>query len=245
MTDDHVRQILEDAQEKGLLWETVRKIRAVMSRDFERARKEKLIAVSPVADAELPDGLKKDKRPFLSHTDAEIAKYLAAPKGDLELKLAVLTSRTQGGMRTAEVLRWDGRYRHGDLPHVQHPARKDWRGSAWARDPQVLRPFLRGWWERAGKPVAGPVFPVRRGPRTGQRKEGRGYSFAKRVRRDMFRAGVVRLPPVVDKKTKRAAPNPSDPLYFDTPIPRRPTFHRFRRAYDRALAHAGVNMQTA
>ena len=29
--------------------------------------------------------------------------------------------------------------------------------------PEMLRPFLRAWWERAGRPIAGPIFPVRKG----------------------------------------------------------------------------------
>jgi hypothetical protein len=33
--------------------------------------------------------------------------------------------------------------------------------------------------------------------------------------------GVVRLPPIVDPKTKKAAPNPADPIYFDTAVSRR------------------------
>jgi hypothetical protein len=88
------------------------------------------------------------------------------------------------------------------------------------------------------------VFPSRRGRRVGQPKKSIGYSFAKRLRRDLFRAGVVRLPPIVGKDGK-PSPNPSDPIYFDTPVSRCCTFHSFRRAYSRALARAEVNMQTA
>jgi integrase len=108
----------------------------------------------------------------------------------------------------------------------------------------VLRPFLRGWWERAGKPIAGPVFPVRRGKHTGQSRTGRGVSFAGRLRRELFKAGVVRHPPVTDDDGK-PVPNPADPIYFDTPVSRRVDFHSFRRAYNTALAGAGVNVQTA
>jgi len=244
VTDDHVRQVLEEARDKGLARETVHKIRAVLRRDFKRARIEKMIEGRPAEDVELPEGLKKDRRPFVSPSDVEIGAYLAAPGLDLEVKLAVLVSRTQGGMRTAEVLRWEwtmldlvdftrctiARAKTGEVQHLEVP--------------EVLRPFLRAWWQRAGHPVAGPVFPVRRGPRAGKDKKSRGTSFAHRFRRDFFRAGVVRLPPVTGEDGK-PAPNPADPLYFDTPVSRRMNFHSLRRAYDRALARAGTNLQTA
>jgi|HubBroStandDraft_1064217.scaffolds.fasta_scaffold154025_2 hypothetical protein len=40
-------------------------------------------------------------------------------------------------------------------------------------------------------------------------------------------------------------PHPGDPIYSDTPVSRRVDFHSFRRAYNTALAGAGVNVQTA
>jgi integrase len=244
VTDDHVRQVLENARDHGLAWETVRKIRAVMSRDFKRARIEKLIAQSPVQDVGLPEGLKRDKRPRGILTDDEIARYLGTAGCDLELKMLAIVARTEGGMRTAELIRWDwmmidtvdfaactiARAKTGDVQRLEVP--------------EMLRAFLRGWWERAGKPAAGPVFPVRRGPRVGQIKKGHNTSFAKRLRRELFRAGVVRLPPVPDKDGK-PVPNPADPIYFDTRISKRVDFHSFRRAYNTALARAGVNLQQA
>jgi integrase len=244
ITDDHVRQILEAAAERGLGRESVHKVRALIRGDLKRAKREKLILQNVAEDVDLPDGLKKDRRPFTSPTDAELGKYLAAPALDLECKLVVLVSRTEGGMRTAEIIRWEWTM----LDVVDFASctilRAKTREVQRLEIPEVLRPFLRAWWERAGKPVAGPVFPVRRGPRAGKDKKARGTSFAFRFRRDFFRAGVVRLPPVVDAKGK-ATPNPADPLYFDTPVSRVMTFHSLRRAYDRALAHAGTNIQTA
>jgi hypothetical protein len=52
----------------------------------------------------------------------------------------------------------------------------------------------------------------------------------------------MRLPPVVDAKTKAPKPNPADPIYFDTRVSKKVDFHSFRRAYNTALARAGVNM---
>jgi hypothetical protein len=95
VTDDDVRRILERAAEHGLARETVHKIRAVMRRDLKRARIEKVIEGRPAEDVELPDGLKKDKRPRAILSDAEIAKHLGAPTCDLEIKLLALTARTE------------------------------------------------------------------------------------------------------------------------------------------------------
>ncbi len=239
ITDDDVRRALEQARDDGLGHETVHKIRAVMRRDFKRAKIEKLIAANPAEDVELPEGLKRDRRPFVSPTDAEVGKFLAAPDCDLELKLLAFVARTEGGMRTSELIRWDWTM----IDTVEFArctiARSKTREIQHLEVPEVLRPFLRAWWARAGGPTAGPVFPVRRGPRAGKDKKSRGTSFANRLRRDFFRAGVVRLPPLKGK------PNPADPLYWDTPVSRRMNFHSLRRAYNRALAGAGVNMQTA
>jgi integrase len=124
--------------------------------------------------------------------------------------------------------------------------------------PEVLGPFLRAWWERAGKPESGPVFPVRAGKRAGQAKRP-ANSYADRLRRDLFRAGVYRLPPIVVPATKpgqrtdlgklgegtKLAPNPRDPLYYETPSTLPVDFHSFRRAFNTALAEAGVNVQHA
>jgi len=244
ITDDDVRSVLERATEHGLARETVHKIRAVMRRDLKRARIEKVIDGRPAEDVELPEGLKKDKRPRMILSDAEIAKHLGAADCDLEIKMLALTARTEGGMRTAELVRWDwamldldgftactiARAKTGDVQRLEIP--------------EVLRPFLRGWWERAGRPTSGPVFPVRRGKHTGQSRTGRGVSFAGRLRRELFKAGVMRHPPVTGPDGK-AAPAPRDPIYFDTPVSRRVDFHSFRRAYNTALAGAGVNVQTA
>ncbi len=135
-----------------------------------------------------------------------------------------------------------------------HPARKDAHAPS-ARDPEVLSPFLRAWWERAGKPESGPVFPVRVGKRAGEAKRPLN-SYAKRLRRELFCAGVVRASPIEVPATKpgqrtdlgkpaegtKLAPNPRDPLYFETEATLPVDFHSFRRAFASALAEAGVNV---
>ena len=75
----------------------------------------------------------------------------------------------------------------------------------------------------------GPVFPVRRGPRRGKAKKDHATSFAQRLRRELFKAGVLRLAPVLDAKGRPRA-NPADPIYFDTRVSRRLNFHSRGRA---------------
>ena len=84
-------------------------------------------------------------------------------------------------------------------------------------------------------------------------------SYAKRLRRGLLRAGVLRLPPVEVPATRsgtrtdlgqraegtKIAPNPRDPLYFETATTLPVDFHSFRRAFSTALAEAGVNVQHA
>jgi hypothetical protein len=124
--------------------------------------------------------------------------------------------------------------------------------------PPGLAPILRAWWERSGCPESGPVFPSRHGKRAGDFKKS-GGGFAARLRRALFRAGVVRMPPVAVAAIKagmrsdlgkhvvgtQPGPNPSDTLYFETAATLPVDFHSFRRAFNTALAEADVSVQRA
>jgi hypothetical protein len=124
--------------------------------------------------------------------------------------------------------------------------------------PTVSRARGTDSWERAGEPERGPVFPARVGKRAGQAKRP-ANSYADRLRRDLFRAGVCRLPPVQVPAPKpgqrtdlgkaaggtKLAADPRDPLYFETATTLPVDFHSFRRAFNTALAEAGVNVQHA
>jgi hypothetical protein len=95
------------------------------------------------------------------------------------------------------------------------------------------------------------VFPARLGRRAGEEKRPLN-SYAKRLRRELFRAGVVRMRPIEVPATKKGmrtdlgkradgskfAPNPRDPLYFETSTTLPVDFHSFRRAFASALAEA-------
>ncbi len=175
-----------------------------------------------------------------------------------ELWMLSLVSRCEGGMRTSDLHAWDW-----TMVDVQNftwcviPRSKTAKPDV-LEVPEAIRPFFRTWWERSGRPVVGPVFPVRRGARAGERKATKN-SYAERLRRHLFRAGIVRLPPVEVPLRRRGqrtdlgkrpagtmlAPNPRDPLYFETDTSLPVDFHSFRRAFNTALADAGVNMQKA
>lgn len=68
----------------------------------------------------------------------------------------------------------------------------------------------------------------------------RDNSYAKRLRRDLFRAGVHRVPPV---RVPATSPGTRTDLGKRAKGP--VDFHSFRRAFSTALAEAGVNAQHA
>lgn len=226
-----------------------------------RLRPAEKLEHKPAADARLPKLRGADReivKPRCVLTDDEIARFIACDKADLKLRILSLVARCEGGMRTSDLHAWTWtmidvqNFETCTIPRCKTAAPN-------VLDvPQVLRPFLRAWWERAGCPTVGPVSPARKGDRAGERKS-RMNSYAERLRRGLFRAGVVRMPPIevlarrqgmrTDLGKRPAgtmlAPNPADPLYFETDTSLPVDFHSFRRAYNTALAAAGVNVQKA
>jgi integrase len=91
---------------------------------------------------------------------------------------------------------------------------------------------LQRWWVRWGEPRRGPVFLVMKGSRAGQRQGKR--SHARELRYWLWQAGV-----------RRGETEESCPLQSDTEQTRCVDFHSFRRAFNTALAAAGVNVQQA
>ncbi|MFT3769645.1 MAG: tyrosine-type recombinase/integrase [Minicystis sp.] len=257
----HVKSIRDTVIAAGARRGTAGKVLGAVRRLYAAAIEDELVEHNPAADVRLPKQRGAEReivKPRMILNDDEIACFLACDHVDLELRMLSLVARCEGGMRTSDLHAWDWtmidvqRFATCTIPRSKTAAPE-------ALDvPEVLRPFLRAWWERAGRPIAGPVFPVRIGPRAGERK-ARMNSYAERLRRDLFRAGVVRMPPVevpIRKQGMRTdlgkrpegtmlAPNPHDPLYFETPTSLPVDFHSFRRAFNTALATAGVNTQKA
>lgn len=145
-----------------------------------------------------------------------------------ELRMLAIGARTIGGQRTSDLIRAD--WLNFDLPAFT-------RGivvSSKTKKPRPLiipeevRPLLIDWWRRSGSTTHGPVFPVLRGPRLGQRRRERGVSFAARLRAACRAAGLTR-----------------PGLYEETDYTLPADFHSFRRAFVTALRRAGVPADVA
>ncbi len=253
----HIRSILESAALKGLKRKTVSEVRGVLHRLFRAALEHEVIETNPVAAVRTPRIREVHKERCIL-TDSEFVKFVACSAVDLELRMMALASRCEGGMRSGDLNRWDwSMIDRAGFAECIVPRAKTGTPQALAI-PDVLAPFLRAWWERGEKPDAGPVFPARTGKRAGQARLP-SSTFAKRLRRELFRAGIVRATPIEvpatasgtrtdlgkNRKGTKLAPHPRDPLYFETATTLPVDFHSFRRAFSTALAEAGVNVQHA
>ena len=253
----HVRGILDEALAKGLRRKTLAGIRGVLHRLFRAALEADVIETNPVAATRTPKTREVRKERMIL-TDAEIERFVACELVSPELRMLSLVSRCEGGMRTGDLHKWDWTmidcvgFAECFIPRSKTATPQR------LAIPPVLAPFLRGWWERAGKPNAGPVFPTLTGKRAGLAKRPEN-SYARRLRRGLLLAGVVRVPPIQVPARKAGtrtdlgcraegtmlAPNLADPLYFETASTLPVDFHSFRRAFNTALAEAGVNIQHA
>jgi integrase len=253
----HVRGILDHALAKGLRRNTLAHIRGVLHRLFRAALEAEIIEHNPCAAVRTPR-TRETRKERMILTDDEIARFVACERVDLELRMLSLVARCEGGMRTGDLHKWDWTMiDRDDFAECFIPRNKT-RAPQRLAIPPVLAPFLRAWWERAGKPTVGPVFPTRTGKNAGKHKRPEN-SYAKRLRRDLFRAGIYRMPPVDVPASKpgtrtdlgfkaegtKLAPHPLDALYFETATTLPVDFHSFRRAFNTALAEAGVNVQHA
>ncbi len=252
----HIRTVLDEALAKGLKRATIAQVRGVLNRLFRDALEADLIEHNPVTATRTPK-TREIRKERMVLADEEIARFVACPSVDLELRMLAIVARCEGGMRTGDLIAWDWTMiDRVDFAECIIPRAKTASPHRLAIPP-VLAPFLRAWWERAGKPDAGPVFPTRIGKRAGQQR--RPMSFAERLRRGLFRAGVVRLPAVEVPARKAGtrtdlgchaegtmrAPNPADPLYYETAMTLPVDFHSFRRAFKTALAEADVSSEKA
>lgn len=251
VTSQAIRDVLDTVVEAGLRRESVRKVRVVCHIIFDAAWCDEIIEANPVARVKLP-AMREVRKERVILTDEEFFAFLSSDAADPELRLMALCARVEGGMRTSDVIRWDWtmidtvdfaecsipRSKTGEAQRIQIPA--------------MLRPFLHARWVAVGCPVAGPVFPVRRGARAGAQRAARGVSFAGALKRDLYRAGVVRhactRSPDAPLEHRDAPCCPGlarDPLYAETATTLPVDFHSFRRAFASALAAAGTNAQHA
>jgi len=253
----HIRSILESAALKGLKRKTVAEVRGILHRLFRTALEHEVIEHNPVTAVRTPR-IREVQKARCILTDDEFVKFVACAEVDLELRMMALASRCEGGTRSGDLNRWDwSMIDRAGFAECIVPRAKTGTPQVLAT-PDVFAPFLRAWWERGGKRDAGPVFPARTGKRAGQARLP-SNTYAKRLRRELFRAGVVRATPIevpatasgtrsdLGKKRQgtKLAPSPRDPLYFETASTLPVDFHSFRRAFSTALAEAGTNVQHA
>jgi len=217
-----------------------------------------------VGKVQIPKGAKVDKRERTVLEDHELAAYLAWVTPDkrergavLERQVMACVARTFGGPRWGDLRAWDWSFfdtsEDGAFTVGWVPREKTERPQA-IEVPEMLRPILRRWWVEQKKPTDGPVFPVRRGARAGESRQG--GSQARALRRDLVRAfGIHKAEAVTyERSNGRAAilwkwteARPMTPrerdLLTETKFTRPVDFHSFRRRFKQALAENNVDLQ--
>jgi integrase len=205
-------------------------------------------------------------------TDEELARYLAWQHPAKRFRMAALERQTMscvarvfGGLRTGDLhaLSWEnldseqGQFEWGWAP------RKKTAAPQLLEIPAMLRPILRDWWERLGRPKTGPVVPSRRGKRAAVAARTKAVvpklkaSHAQNVRRDLERAfGLqVWVQTAIDRNGEpighweaaegREMTRRERELFVGTEYVLPVDFHSWRRAFSQALADADVSLQQA
>ncbi len=276
----HIRSVLELAAET-LSKQSVIHLRNDLSTVFGDLWRDELIKENPVQRVKLPKKLRVELRRRVQLTDPEFARFMACPDVPELLQLKALSSRSFGGQRTSDLHAWD--WSHFDLE--TWITAKVYRPKTDGEEinitelvelviPEPLRTQLHAYWTREGKPKTGPVFPVQKGERAGEKQGKR--SHARELRAALWRAGVHRPLPgfeealaallVADERlaglreskargdvrdaqrARRAALEAVqgfDAIQADCEETLCADFHSFRRAFNTALAAMGLNVQQA
>jgi integrase len=267
----HVASVLDamvaDQKKSG----TILKMRTDISRILSALVREGSIASNVARGVELPEDAEIDDRPRIVLTDEEILEFRKKRGFESELDMMALVARDLGGHRTSDLHATDwGDYDVGTwtVAKVRRPKTDGRRGKERGGKrratrayelvthaiPESVRGPLDAWWRQQGSPKTGPVFPLRKGPKAGERKTGKGISYADPLRDALWAAGIVRpLPPRTEggkfligyEQAIGAERRRHCALQVDTEETRAVDFHSFRRAYGTALASSGVNLQTA
>ena len=251
-----VNGCLDACKRAGRARQTVVHLHQDIGNVFTVLKREGAVKANPAADAELPKFAKQMVKQRSVLTDIELGHYLGWVHPDPRFRGAVLERQTMaciarmfGGLRTGDLhaLSWEnldsaeGAFRFG------WAARRKTAAPQLLEIPELLRPIIRDWWERAGRPVTGVLFPSRRGKRAGQQKTKGSHAHS--FRRDLRRAfGLDTWDPVlsvwnptpgrVATARERELFEPGD---YTLPV----DFHSWRRAFSQALAEADVSLQQA
>jgi site-specific recombinase XerC len=263
----HINQVLDSCKAAGKSRETVAHLKNDLSTIFGALRREGTIDTNPVLDAEMPKFPKTVKKQRAVLTDEELTRYLAYQHPQKQHQGAVLERQTMtclsrmfGGLRTGDLhaLTWEASFEtaDGQFPFGWAPRQKT-REPQKLEVPAMLRPIIRDWWERKGRPTQGPIFPTRKGERLGEAKKKSSHAHA--MRRDLRRAFGVEVPAAVIRTLRRNG-RPLAKQTWRTARPMTPRerelfegtahvlpvdFHSWRRAFSQALADANLNEQQA
>lgn len=280
-----IRLVLHSKLVKESLAKTsVRHLRNDLLAVFGHLKETSLVPVNPVIGVKLPGRLREEKRPRVLLTDGEFDTFMTCNRVPKILQLKALCSRNFGGMRTSDLHAWD--WVHVDLEgfEVAQVYRPKTDGQVGENQPTLelvtlvipeqLAGMLRAYWEKQGKPTSGPVFPVLKGKRKGQRQTKR--SHARELRYYLWAAGVHRPMPGFDAalahlraveaelakaradkakgrvrglqrscKAAQKAAQALDVLQVGNDQYQCVEFHSFRRLFATAVGASGLNMQTA
>jgi len=250
-----INGVLDAVRDAGKSKQTVQHVRQGLRAIFAELKREGAVKANPVDDAKLPrmPAEKRKERTILD--DAELAAYLAweSPSkagryGVLERQTLAAVSRMFGGQRAGDLhaLEWP----HLDLEDFAYGAipREKTATPQMLTIPEMLRPILRAWWERQGCPTEGLVFPAARGKRAGERKTK--VSHARALKRDLRRVLGIEVWDAdreqwIEERKPESYTKRERELFTETDYSLPVDFHSFRRAFNTALADAGVNIQVA
>lgn len=187
----HVSEALEACQKNGKSRRTIMHLKIDISTVLDELWREEQIPENVARKVRVPKNARVDERRRVVLSDEEFDALMSSESLGAELATMAFTSRTFGGMRTSDLHAWD--WKHVDTvnwsdAHVPRPKTKS--GDRLGL-PERFVPVLQQWWRNHGSPTVGPVFPVRRGPRAGERKQGKS-SYAEHLREALWQAGIAR-----------------------------------------------------
>jgi hypothetical protein len=260
----HVRSLLDAARDLGKSRQTLVHLKNDVSVVLGELWRAELLPENVCARVQIPEALpaasERTKKERAVLEDDELVRYLGWQHPDERHQMAVLerqvmscVSRCFGGLRGSDLhaVGWQG----FDLPDFAWgyaPRRKGRRLAHGGKPqqlqvPEPLRPLLRDWWERQGRPTTGLVFPKRRGADAGEggrKKSSHAHAFRRDLRRvfglEAWDAGSESWKPTGRSMTSRERT-----LLLESEYTLPVDFHSWRRAYNQALADAGVNAQQA
>lgn len=238
-----ISSILEAARDADLALDTVRHLRVDLSKVFAELVRDEILEHNPARSEKVRfPKIKRDLRKRVLLTDEEFLQFFqfhltatkpakgSRPARQIitrrQLAVMALVSRCFGGLRPSDMHAWtwedidtaDWVWADAPRPKTEHHADDD--GEEAPRErlalPQLVADTLRGWWESAGKPTEGLVFPSQKG------------TYADDLRQALLEAGIDRAE-----------------LHESTDKTRRTDFYSFRRAFVTAVARSGMNAQTA